>query len=119
MMPKQMLFGILLFAPIVLHAKSGVVLTGIDVLEGEKFTRVLKGATPERPRRIGLLTNQTGLDRQGRRTIDVINNVPGLKLAAIFSPEHGIAGKADRAEIEEQRDASTGIAVQSLYGDTD
>src|SRR5437868_6071845 len=119
MMPRPMLFAILLCAPIVLTAQSGVVRTGIDVLEGEKFTRLLRGATPERPRRIGLLTNQTGLDRQGRRTIDVINNLPGLKLAAIFSPEHGIAGKTDKTEIEEQRDAGTGIAVQSLYGDTD
>ena len=61
---------------------------GIDVLEDQKFAS-LKG------KRVGLVTNQTGIDSQGRRTIDVLAHAPGVKLVAIFSPEHGIAGRAD------------------------
>ena len=45
--------------------------------------------------RIGLITNQTGVDSQGRRTIDVLAHAPGVKLVALFSPEHGMAGNAD------------------------
>ena len=71
--------------------------------------------------RVGLLTNQTGLDARGRSTIDVIAHdaeaaVPGLKLKLLFSPEHGISGALDRAGIEDGKDPSTGLPVISLYG---
>ncbi len=85
--------------------------TGIDVLEEQNFA-------PLRGKRIGLISNQTGVDSQGRRTIDVLAHAPGVKLVALFSPEHGIAGKLDTATIGNATDAATGLKIYSLYGDT-
>lgn len=99
-----------------LHARNGHVLTGIDVLEQDNFVS-LKQDKPTMT--IGLLTNQTGLDAQGRRTIDVLASAPGIKLAAIFSPEHGIFGSLDTEKVGNTTDAATGIPVYSLYGNTD
>ena len=62
-------------------------LTGIDVLEAQKFA-------PLAGKRVGLITNQTGIDRNGRSTIDLLAHAPGVKLVALFSPEHGIRGSA-------------------------
>ncbi|MGH9669495.1 MAG: exo-beta-N-acetylmuramidase NamZ domain-containing protein, partial [Terriglobales bacterium] len=94
--------------------KSAPVRTGIDVLEATGL-----GGLPEKPKRVGLLTNQSGVDSRGRRTIDVLAAMPGVKLTAIFSPEHGLAGKLDTTEITEERDAATGVPVYSSYGGTD
>ena len=85
-------------------------LTGIDVLAAENFAR-LKG------KRVGLLTNQTGRARDGASTIDLLAKAPGVTLAALFSPEHGIRGEADD-RIESSRDQKTGLIVNSLYGKT-
>ena len=90
--------------------ESGHTNTGIDVLEAEKFASL-------RGKRVGLITNQTGLDAYGHRTIDVLSRAEGVKLAAVFSPEHGIAGVAD-ASVANQADAATGLPVFSLYGAT-
>jgi uncharacterized protein YbbC (DUF1343 family)/CubicO group peptidase (beta-lactamase class C family) len=110
--------------------RNGSVLTGIDVLEKDNFAP-LKGqrgqsccavgsaSEGERVMKIGLLTNQTGLDAQGKRTIDVLAAAPGIKLSVIFSPEHGVAGVADTTSIDESKDQATGVAVVSLYGATD
>ena len=84
--------------------------TGIDVLEAEKFS-LLRG------KRVGLITNQTGLDSYGHRTIDLLAHAEGVNLIAIFSPEHGIAGVAD-ASVSNQADAPTGLPIYSLYGST-
>ena len=84
--------------------------TGIDVLEEQNFA-------PLRGKRVGLITNQTGLDSQGRRTIDVLAHADGVKLVALFSPEHGIEGKVD-ATVGNATDAATGLPIYSLYGDT-
>jgi uncharacterized protein YbbC (DUF1343 family) len=84
--------------------------TGIDVLEEQNFA-------PLRGKRVGLITNQTGADSQGRRTIDVLAHADGVKLVALFSPEHGIAGQLD-AKVANATDAATGLQVFSLYGDT-
>ena len=92
------------------------VLTGIDVLEQAGFTPLKQGRAEVR---IGLLTNQTGLDAKGRRTIDVLAATPGIKLAAIFSPEHGIFGTLDTTKIDNSMDAATSVPVYSLYGNTD
>ncbi len=85
-------------------------LTGIDVLEQEHFA-------PLQGKRVGLITNQTGVDREGRRTIDVLDHAPGVNLVAIFSPEHGIYGKADTL-VGNTKDPATGLPVYSLYGKT-
>jgi len=84
--------------------------TGIDVLESEGFA-------PLAGLRVGLITNQSGRDAAGRRTIDVLNSAPGVKLVAIFSPEHGIQGVADE-KVASSRDAATGLPIYSLYGET-
>jgi uncharacterized protein YbbC (DUF1343 family)/CubicO group peptidase (beta-lactamase class C family) len=99
-----------------LAARNGHVLTGIDVLEQDNFA-LLKKDKPEMT--IGLLTNQTGVDAQGRRTIDALAAAPGIKLAAIFAPEHGIFGALDTLKVDNTTDSVTGVPVYSLYGGTD
>jgi uncharacterized protein YbbC (DUF1343 family)/CubicO group peptidase (beta-lactamase class C family) len=101
-----------------LAVRNGTVKTGIDVLEGTKFA-ALHPSKGGAPRSIGLLTNQTGIDSEGRRTIDVLASVPGISLDAIFSPEHGVAGELDTIEVKNTKDAATGIAVYSVYGGKD
>ena len=91
-------------------AQREPVLAGIDVLASETFTRL-------RGKRVGLLTNQTGRSRDGASTIDLIAKAPGVTLAALFSPEHGIRGEADD-RIESSRDQKTGLTIHSLYGKT-
>ena len=101
-----------------LAVRNGTVKTGIDVLEETKFA-ALHPARGGAPRSIGLLTNQTGVDSEGRRTIDVLANVPGISLDAIFSPEHGVTGTLDTTDIKNAKDAATGVAVYSVYGASD
>jgi len=97
--------------------RNGTVKTGIDVLEAHDFD-VLKSADGSK-RKIGLVTNQTGLDAEGRRTIDVLASAPGVSLDAIFSPEHGVAGTIDDIHVANSKDAVTGIPIYSVYGGTD
>jgi uncharacterized protein YbbC (DUF1343 family)/CubicO group peptidase (beta-lactamase class C family) len=97
-------------------ARNGHVLTGIDVLEKENFASL---KLDKDSATIGLLTNQTGVDAQGKRTIDVLAAAPGIKLAAIFSPEHGIFGTEDTTNVGNTTDSVTGIPVYSLYGGND
>ena len=99
--------------------RNGVVRAGIDVLEASSFAWNRFRLPGAAPRRIGLLTNQTGVDAQGSRTIDVLARAPGTTLAAIFSPEHGIEGELDTTKIGNSRDPATGIPVYSLYGSGD
>ncbi len=84
--------------------------TGLDVLEAEKFA-------PLRGKHIGLITNHTGLDSQGRSTVDVLSHAAGFQVIALFSPEHGLAGRNDE-KVSSTKDPSTGLPVYSLYGDT-
>ena len=86
------------------------VLTGIDVLERDGFKQ-LNGL------RVGLVTNHTGRNRTGRSTIDVLHKAPGVKLVALFSPEHGIRGAADD-KVSDSKDEQTGLPIFSLYGET-
>jgi uncharacterized protein YbbC (DUF1343 family) len=81
--------------------------TGLDVMASEKFA-ALAG------RRVGLITNHTGLDRAGRRNIDVMRDA-GIRITALFSPEHGITGKQDQPDVADEKDAATGLPVWSLY----
>jgi uncharacterized protein YbbC (DUF1343 family) len=96
--------------------RNGSVQAGIDVLEANNFDPI-RAATGKK--KIGLLTNQTGVDSQGRRTIDVLASAPGISLDAIFSPEHGVTGTLDTTDISNSRDAATGVPVYSVYGATD
>jgi uncharacterized protein YbbC (DUF1343 family)/CubicO group peptidase (beta-lactamase class C family) len=99
-----------------LAVRNGSARAGIDVLEEHDFEPL---RAKEGKKRIGLLTNQTGIDSQGRRTIDVLAQAPGISLDAIFSPEHGVTGTLDTTDIANSKDAATGIAVYSVYGGTD
>ena len=89
---------------------STKVLTGIDVLERDNFKQ-LAGL------RLGLVTNHTGRNRAGRQTIDVLSKAPGVKLVALFSPEHGIRGLADE-KVSDSKDEATGLPIYSLYGES-
>jgi uncharacterized protein YbbC (DUF1343 family) len=100
-----------------LRDRNGEVKAGIDVLEAHGFREL--GANVEHPVRVGLVTNQTAIDAHGQRTAGVLAHAEGIKLAAIFSPEHGIAGKLDTTAIGDSRDPATGAPVYSVYGDTD
>jgi SSS family transporter len=97
------------------------VLTGIDVLEASGFAALKEMVARHGGKlRIGLLTNQTGLDAAGRRTIDVLRGVGGgVELVTLFSPEHGIFGAKDSTEIGQEVDAASGLKVISLYGAKD
>lgn len=92
-------------------AAEGKTLTGIDVLVRNGF-RELQG------RHVGLITNQTGVDRAGASTVELLRRAEGVDLKTLFSPEHGLEGKLDVARIGDTQDASTGLPVYSLYGET-
>jgi uncharacterized protein YbbC (DUF1343 family)/CubicO group peptidase (beta-lactamase class C family) len=91
---------------IVAGAVTGV-RAGLDVLEDENFA-------PLKGKRVGLITNQTGIDRAGRRNVDVMRQA-GVNVTALFSPEHGITGKLDQPDVADSKDESTGLPVWSLY----
>ncbi len=99
-----------------MSVRNGSVKNGIDVLEGHGFEALQVAG---RNRRIGLVTNQTGVDGDGRRTIDVLAQAPGVTLQVIFSPEHGVTGALDTTNIGNSKDATTGVPVYSVYGGTD
>jgi uncharacterized protein YbbC (DUF1343 family) len=99
--------------PTILPAQSrpGVV-PGIEVLLSDSLHLV-------RGKRVGLLTNHSGRDRAGTSTIDLLYRAPGVKLVALYGPEHGIRGVAKAGErIGSSLDSATGITVTSLYRDT-
>src|SRR5262249_54460876 len=101
-------------------ARNGHVLTGIDVLEQANFAQLQPPQpTPDHVPTFGLLTNQTGIDSKGNRTIDALVAAPGIKLAAIFSPEHGIFGTQDTLNVADSVDSVTSIPIYSMYGGTD
>ncbi len=81
-------------------------MTGLDVLEQDAF-KELKG------KRIGLITNQTGVDRAGRRNVDAMLSA-GVYVVTLFSPEHGISGSQD-SDVPNTQDPQTGLPVISLY----
>jgi uncharacterized protein YbbC (DUF1343 family) len=101
----------LLVTPLNLYAGNGTrVLTGVDILESEGFSR-LNGL------RVGLITNHTGQNRTGKSTVEVFRQAPGVRLERLFSPEHGLYGDVDR-KVPSFVDPNTGLTVHSLYGQT-
>jgi uncharacterized protein YbbC (DUF1343 family)/CubicO group peptidase (beta-lactamase class C family) len=82
---------------------------GIDVLHASGYA-ALRGL------RVGLITNQTGIDRAGNPTIDLLRSAPGVTLVALFSPEHGIRGAADE-KVRDGVDEVSGLPIYSLYGE--
>ena len=108
-----------------LYEPAHSVLNGIDVLESTRFAALKEAAARHNGHlRLGLLTNQTGLDRNGRRTADILardahSAFPGVELKTLFSPEHGINGAADTTDIGDSTDVATALPVISLYGAKD
>jgi uncharacterized protein YbbC (DUF1343 family) len=90
--------------------RAARVQTGLDVLASQKFA-------PLRGKHIGLITNHTGLDSQGRSTMELLSRAAGLQLVALFSPEHGLAGH-NNEKVSSSKDPSTGLPIYSLYGET-
>lgn len=84
------------------------VLPGIDVLSNQNFD-ILQN------KRVGLITNHTGRSASGASTIDILFHAPGVRLTALFSPEHGIRGESD-ARLSSSFDAKTGLPIHSLFG---
>lgn len=88
--------------------ESPPVLNGIDHLVEQNFS-------PLDGLHIGLITNQTGIDRHKQSSIDLLANSPKVKLVALFSPEHGIRGTLDTKIISDSKDSKTGLPIYSLY----
>lgn len=88
------------------------VLTGVEVLRKNNFD-ILKG------KRVGLITNPTGVDRNLVSTIDILSNAEGVKLTALYGPEHGVRGDFSAGDkVDTYTDPVTKIPVYSLYGKT-
>ena len=91
---------------------SGPVLTGLEVLQERNFV----GLTGKR---VGLVTNPSGVDRNLRSTIDILYNAPGVELVALYGPEHGVRGDVYAGgKVSDSVDDRTGLPVYSLYGPT-
>ena len=106
------LFSLVLGLAAELFAQDPVVKTGIETLR-ERNLDILQG------KRVGLITNPSGVDASLRSTVDILFMAQGVKLVALFGPEHGVRGNIAAGDlIESSRDSSTGVPVFSLYGRT-
>ena len=104
--------GLLFVCSFLFRAEAASVLLGIDVLERTHFA-ILQG------KRVGLITNQASVDSTGRPSRLVLHHAPGVRLVALFAPEHGISGDVGAGRhISFHRDRLTGLPVYPLYGDT-
>jgi uncharacterized protein YbbC (DUF1343 family) len=110
---KTKILLLTLFSFLILNAFALLkVKTGIEVLRENNF-KILQG------KRVGLITNPTGVDSQLKSTVDILNEAPGVKLVALYGPEHGVRGDVYAGDkIETTVDKQTGIPVYSLYGKT-
>ncbi len=103
---------LILFGTTFLLAKNPAVKTGIEVLKQNNF-KILDG------KKVGLVTNQTGLDNDFKSTVDILNEAKNVELIALFGPEHGVRGDYEAgAKVEFYTDEKTGLPVYSLYGKT-
>ena len=94
------------------QAQKITIKTGIEVLKAQNF-KCLEG------KRVGLITNPTGVDNNMKSTIDILNEAPNVNLVALYGPEHGVRGDVHAGDkVADMKDASTGIPVYSLYGKT-
>lgn len=108
-MMKKILSAIVVFCCFTAY---GQVKTGLEVLVEQDFA-------PLKGKRVGLVTNPTGVDRNLVSTIDILNNAPDVTLAALFAPEHGVRGdEYAGASVSASKDEKTGIPVFSIYGST-
>ncbi len=102
----------LLFFLITIHVCAKQTQTGIEVLKANNF-KILEG------KRIGLITNPTGVDRDLKSTIDILFEAKNIQLVALFGPEHGVRGDVHAGDkVDNASDPKTGLPVYSLYGKT-
>lgn len=88
------------------------IMTGIEVLKADNF-KILEG------KRVGLITNPTGVDNSLKSTIDILFEAPNVNLVALYGPEHGVRGDVHAGDkVDNSTDPSTGLPVYSLYGKT-
>ncbi len=111
-------------APSPAQPTASSTLTGLEVLQATRFAALQNAAPPQAALSLGLLTNQTGRDTTGRRTVDILaidlpKTIPNARLATLFSPEHGIFGQQDTEHLNAETDPATGLHVTSLYGPHD
>ena len=111
-MKKLSLIILSVFSAFVMSAASPEVKTGIEVLRDRGFD-ILQG------KRIGLVTNPSGVDSNLKSTIDILYQAPGVELVALYGPEHGVRGDVYAGgKVSDSKDPSTGLPVYSLYGAT-
>ena len=111
-MKKLFAIFISLFAAVSMSASEPVVKTGIEVLRDREF-RGLVG------KRVGLVTNPSGVDHLLNSTVDILYNAPGVELVALYGPEHGVRGDIYAGDhVKDSKDEATGLPVYSLYGAT-
>ena len=109
-MKKLLLCALLGIMSLSTTAKTPKVLTGIDILERQNFK-------PLQGKRIGLITNPTGVNRYLKSTIDILHDAPNVQLVALYGPEHGVRGDIYAgAKVQDQKDEKTGLPIFSLYG---
>lgn len=95
-----------------LYASGPVVKTGIEVLRDRGFEGL-------RGKRVGLVTNPSGVDRMLKSTIDILFEAPEVELVALYGPEHGVRGDMYAGDhVTDSKDAATGLPVYSIYGAT-
>ena len=93
-------------------AATAQVRPGIEVLRDNNFESL-------RGKRVGLITNPTGIDNNLKSTVDILAEAPGVELVALFSPEHGVRGDVYAGDtVSHMVDAATGVPVHSIYGKT-
>ena len=104
--------SVLLLGTVISEAKQPVVKTGIEVLRQGGFQQLIG-------KRVGLVTNPSGVDSQLQSTIDILYNAPCVNLVALYGPEHGVRGDVYAGgHISDTIDEKTGLPVYSLYGAT-
>ncbi len=111
-MKKLFISIIIILAGLSLQAAEPVVRTGIEVLRDREFRGLLG-------KRVGLVTNPSGVDRHLNSTVDILFNAPGVELVALYGPEHGVRGNVYAGDkVSDTVDEATGLPVYSLYGAT-
>ena len=109
---SYMILCLLSFFAISLPAQKIRIRTGIEVLKQSNF-KILEG------KRVGLITNPTGVDNNLKSTIDILHEAPNVNLVALFGPEHGVRGDVHAGDhVDNSNDPTTGLPVGSLYGKT-
>lgn len=102
----------LLIASLCLASAQSVVKTGIEVLRDRGFEGLVG-------KKVGLVTNPSGVDRYLVSTIDILYNAPGVELTALYGPEHGVRGDMYAGDhVKDSKDDATGLPVHSIYGAT-